>query len=52
MKVLLSDLEANLVGNIALVDRNINHVSVVTIVHWMFSGEKTKSDFKIKNIIR
>ena len=42
MKVLLSDLGANLVGNIALVDRNINHVSVVTIVHWMFSGEKTK----------
>ncbi len=42
MKVLLSDLEANLVGNIALVDRNINHVSVVTIVHWMFSGAKTK----------
>jgi hypothetical protein len=42
MKVLLSDLEANLVGNIALVDRNINHVSVVTIVHWMFSGKKTK----------
>ena len=41
MKVLLSDLEAILVGNIALVDRNINHVSVVTIVHWMFSGEKT-----------
>ena len=42
MKVLLTDLGANLVGNIALVDRNINHVSVVTIVHWMFSGEKTK----------
>jgi hypothetical protein len=42
MKILLSDLEANLVGNIALVDRNINHVSVVTIVHWMFSGKKTK----------
>lgn len=42
MKVLLSDLGANLVGNIALVDRNINHVSVVTIVHWMFSGKKTK----------
>jgi hypothetical protein len=42
MKVLLSDLESNLVGNIALVDRNINHVSVVTIVHWMFSGKKTK----------
>lgn len=42
MKVLLSGLGANLVGNIALVDRNINHVSVVTIVHWMFSGDKTK----------
>ena len=42
MKVLLSDLGAKLVGNIALVDRNINHVSVVTIVHWMFTGEKTK----------
>lgn len=41
-KVLLTDVGANLVGNIALVDRNINHVSVVTIVHWMFSGEKTK----------
>ena len=59
MKVLLSDLGANLVGNIALVDRNINHVSVVTIVHWMFSGEKTKylgifpkpgvSEMEIKN---
>lgn len=42
MKLLLNDLGANLVGNIALVDRNINHISVVTIVHWMFSGEKTK----------
>jgi hypothetical protein len=42
MKVLLTDLKANLVGNIALVDRNINHISVITIVHWMFSGEKTK----------
>ncbi len=42
MKILLKDLDANLVGNIALVDRNINHISVVTIVHWMFSGEKSK----------
>lgn len=42
MKILLKDLDANLIGNIALVDRNINHISVVTIVHWMFSGEKTK----------
>lgn len=42
VKILLSDLGAKLVGNIAMVDRNINHVSVVTIVHWMFTGEKTK----------
>lgn len=42
MKILLKDLDANLVGNIALVDRNINHISVVTIVHWMFSGAKSK----------
>lgn len=31
-----------LVGNIALVDRNINLVSVITIVDWMFSGQKRK----------
>lgn len=42
MKVLLKDVNAKLVGNIALVDRHINHVSVVTIVEWMFSGEKKK----------
>lgn len=42
MKLILSDLNAILVGNIALVDRNINHISVITIVHWMFSGKKTK----------
>lgn len=59
MKVLLTNLNANLVGNIAMVDRNINHISVVTIVHWMFSGKKTKylgifpkpgvSEIEIKN---
>ncbi|MEO8516943.1 MAG: dialkylresorcinol condensing enzyme DarA [Flavobacterium sp.] len=42
MKVILKDTGAKLVGNIALVDRHINHVSVVTIVEWMFSGEKKK----------
>lgn len=31
-----------LVGNIALVDRNINLVSVITIVDWMFSGKQRK----------
>ena len=33
MKVLLSDLEANLVGNIALVDRNYNHQYTHLILH-------------------
>lgn len=42
MKVILKDTGAKLVGNIALVDRHINHVSVITIVRWMFSGEKKK----------
>ncbi|MCG2610971.1 dialkylresorcinol condensing enzyme DarA [Flavobacterium sp. SM15] len=42
MKVLLKGLKATLVGNIALVDRHINHVSVVTIVQWMFTGKKEK----------
>lgn len=34
--------KALLVGNIALVDRNINHISVLTIVHWMMGGKKTR----------
>ncbi len=40
VKVLLKNVNANLVGNIALTDRNINLVSVITIVDWMFSGVK------------
>lgn len=42
MKMLLLENRANLVGNIALVDRNLNHVSVITIVHWLMGGKKTK----------
>ncbi|MGB5554005.1 MAG: dialkylresorcinol condensing enzyme DarA [Flavobacteriaceae bacterium] len=42
MKKLLVSAEANLVGHIALVDRHINHISVITIQHWMMSGKKTK----------
>lgn len=41
-KKLLKQCNANLVGNIALVDRHINHISVVTIVQWMFTGVKKK----------
>jgi len=42
MKKLLVANNANLVGNIALVDKNINHISVITIVHWLMGGKKTK----------
>ena len=42
MKKKLLDLHANLVGNIVLVDRNINHISVITIAQWMFSGKKDR----------
>lgn len=31
---------AELVGNIALVDRHSNHISLITIVHWMMKGKK------------
>lgn len=33
---------ARLVGNIALVDKHPNHISVITIVHWMMGGKKSK----------
>ncbi len=42
MKHILKNANAKLVGNIALVDRHINHISVITIVHWMFTGKQTK----------
>jgi len=42
LKRLLKSVEANLVGHIALVDRNINHISVITISHWMFTGKKDR----------
>jgi len=42
VKVLLQKNNAKLVGNIALVDRAPNLISVITIVEWMFSGVKKK----------
>ena len=42
IKKLLVNCKAQLVGNIALVDRHWNHISVITIVHWMMGGKKTK----------
>lgn len=42
MKSSLKDLQARHVGHIALVDHHINHISVITISHWMFSGRKDR----------
>jgi len=42
MKRLLVSANAELVGHIALVDRNINHISVITIHYWMMTGKKDR----------
>lgn len=42
VKKLLTECGARLVGNIALTDRHHNHISVITIVQWLFSGNKNK----------
>ena len=42
IKVLLKNNNAQLKGNVALVDRVGNLISVITIVEWMFSGVKKK----------
>lgn len=43
LKVYLRDLKAQLIGNIALVDRHDNYTSVLTIVRWLTKGQKEKS---------
>lgn len=42
MKKKLKSINAHLVGNIVLADRHINHISVITIAQWMFSGKKER----------
>lgn len=42
IKKLLVEANSTLVGNIALVDRNVNLISVITIVDWMFSGKQRR----------
>lgn len=42
IKTLLKEANAKLVGNVALVDRAGNLISVLTIVDWMFSGVKKR----------
>lgn len=42
LKKLIAEAGGKLVGNIALSDRSNNLVGVITILHWMLKGEKTK----------
>ena len=42
MKRLLVSVDAKLVGHIALVDRHVNNISVITIQHWMIRGRKDR----------
>jgi len=42
VKKLLAMNQANHVGHIALVDRHINHISVITIEYWMTTGRKDR----------
>ena len=43
LKVYLKNMNAKLVGNIALVDRHDNYTSVLTILRWLTTGKKEKS---------
>ncbi|UXP32546.1 hypothetical protein N6H18_00960 [Reichenbachiella agarivorans] len=42
VKTMLREAGATLVGNIPLIDRSNNLTSVVSILHWMLDGKKTK----------
>ncbi len=42
LKRILKEAGAKLVGNIALVDRSANLVSVITILFWMLTGKKER----------
>lgn len=42
IKKWLKEANANLVGNIALVDRHNNYASLVTIFYWMLTGKKDR----------
>jgi hypothetical protein len=42
IKKLLRDARGRLVGNIALIDRHPNHISFITIFHWLLGGKKDR----------
>lgn len=42
VKKLVKETDAKLVGNIVLVDKHLNLISIFTIFHWMLSGKKDR----------
>ena len=42
IKISLKDIDAKLVGNIALVDKHSNLISFITIFYWMLTGRKDR----------
>ena len=38
----ISQAGGKLIGNIALIDKSPNHLSAISIAHWMLTGHKTK----------
>src|ERR1700722_17003319 len=42
IKKLIHSTGGRLVGNIALIDRHPNHISFVTILHWLMGGKKDR----------
>lgn len=42
VKKMIYDSGGKLIGNIPLIDKTTNLVSAVTIIHWMFTGKKTR----------
>lgn len=42
MVSLIQEGGGEIVGNVALVDRAPNHLSAISIVHWMMTGKKTR----------
>ena len=42
IRSMLLENRAYIVANIALTDRHHNHISVLTIVHWLFTGKKNR----------
>lgn len=42
VKLKIEEAGGELVGNIPLIDKNNNLISAITIMHWMFTGKKTR----------